>query len=57
MGSEDGDPEREQIREELGMLTVEMRQIVEGGEGEGDDEPGHEGPLGPLPLDLLDGLE
>lgn len=61
MGDELAEGNEEQIREDLSMLALEVVQIVEGTHGSSSDECGHglgnEGPLGPLPPNVLDGLE
>lgn len=51
MDTENGEPNQEQIRDDLSMLVLEIRGIVE------DGEDRHEGPLGPLPPGMFDGKE
>ncbi len=52
MASDIAEPNRERIMDDLGMLALEMWQIIEGN-GIEENEPGHEGPLGPLPDGIL----
>ena len=52
MQSDMGEPNRERTASDLGMLAVEMLLIIEDS-GIKEDEPGHEGPLGPLPDGIL----
>lgn len=54
--TEQGEPNADKIRECMGMLLLEMQTILND-HGKGEDSPGHEGPLGPLPPDLADALE
>ena len=55
MQTDIGRPNWERIADDLNMLVLEMRQIIEDN-GIEEDEPGHEGPLGPLPPDITDAL-
>jgi len=56
MQSNIGEEDWKRTASDLGMLVLEMRLIIEDN-GIEEDEPGHEGPLGPLPPDLLGQLE
>ena len=51
-----GEPEAEEIRTCMGMMILEMENILEQTDGEDLRGPGDEGPLGPLPPDLSDAL-
>ncbi len=54
-GSEEGEPNAEGIRTCMGRMILEIGDILEQTNGANRREPGDEGPLGPLPPDLLDG--
>ena len=54
-GSEEGEPSAEGIRTCMGRMILEIGDILEQTDGEDRHTPGDEGPLGPLPPDLLDG--
>ncbi len=51
-----GEPEAEDIRTCMGMMILEIEIILEHTDGEDRRGPGDEGPLGPLPPDVLDAL-
>ncbi len=55
-GCDMGEPEAEHIRTCMGMMILEMEIILEHTDGEDRHAPGGEGPLGPLPPDVLDAL-
>ncbi len=51
-----GEPEAEDIRTCMGLMILEIENILEHTDGEDRHTPGGEGPLGPLPPDLSDAL-
>ncbi len=51
-----GEPEAEDIRTCMGMIILEMEKILEQTDGGDRHAPDGEGPLGPLPPDVLDAL-
>ncbi len=56
IGCDMGEPEAEAIRDCMGMMILEMENILEQTDGERREDLGDEGPLGPLPPDLSDAL-
>ena len=54
-GCEEGEPSAEGIRDCIGRMILEIGDILEQTEGEDRRGPGDEGPLGPLPPEILDG--
>ncbi len=56
MGCDMGEPEAEDIRACMGMVILEMENILEQTDGEQREDLGDEGPLGPLPPYLSDAL-
>ncbi len=48
-----GEPEAEGIRTCMGMVILDMENILEQTDGEDRRDPGDEGPLGPLPDGIL----
>ncbi len=58
MGSDMAEPEQEEILNCMTRMTLEIENILEQTDGEDRRAPGDEGPLGPLPPDILgDGKE
>ncbi len=56
IGCDMGEPEAEEIRTCMGMMILEMENILEQTDGEQREDLGDEGPLGPLPPYLSDAL-
>ncbi len=56
MGSDMAEPEQEEIRNCMTIMTLEIEKILEQTDGEPREDLGDEGPLGPLPPDLSDAL-
>ncbi len=56
MGSDMAEPEQEEIRNCMTIMTLEIEKILEQTDGEQREDLGDEGPLGPLPPDLSDAL-
>ncbi len=54
MGCDMGEPEAEEIRTCMGMMILEMEDILEQTNGEDRRDSGDEGPLGPLPDGILE---
>ncbi len=54
MGCDMGEPEAEAIRDCMGMMILEMEDILEQTNGEDRRDSGDEGPLGPLPDGILE---
>jgi|GEM_PF-5315730 len=55
-GSDMAEPEQEEIRNCMTIMTLEIEKILEQTEIEDRRDPGDEGPLGPLPPYLSDAL-
>ncbi len=56
IGCDMGEPEAEAIRDCMGMMILEVENILEQTDGKPREDVGDEGPLGPLPPDLSDAL-
>lgn len=52
--TEEGQASAEDIRTCMGMMILEMENILARTDGEDEHAPGGEGPLGPLPHGILE---
>ena len=53
-GSEEGEPNAEEIRACMGMMILDMENILDQTNGEDRRDSGDEGPLGPLPDGIME---